>query len=78
MKVKIVDKNTVELYKKGFIVLDNKIYTNPTDETLFKAGYKELKIEDQPEYNMETQYVEPVYSDGGNVITQSWEVKDIP
>lgn len=77
MKYKFINEHEIKPYKNGFIILDNKIYTNPKEETLLKAGYKELVIEDEPEYDMETQYVEPKYIDGDDVITQSWEIKDI-
>ena len=41
------------------------------------AGYKELVIDEVPEYNAETQYAESIYVDGDDVITQSWVIKDI-
>ena len=76
MKFKFIDEHTIKPYKKGFVVLENKIYTNPTEEVVEKAGYKELIIQEEPEYDMNTQYLVPVYSDG-DVITQSWEIKEM-
>ena len=76
MKYKFIDEHTIKPYKKGFVVLDNKIYTNPTDEIIAKAGYKELVVQEEPEYDAETQYITPKYTDG-DVITQYWEVKEI-
>lgn len=77
MKYKFINENEVKPYKNGFIILDNKIYTNPKEETLLKAGFKEMVIEDEPEYNPETQYIVPKYIDGDDVITQSWEIKEM-
>ena len=76
MKYKFINEYEVQPYKNGFIILDNKIYTNPKEETLARAGYKELVTEDEPEYNPETQYIVPKYIDG-DVITQSWEIKEM-
>lgn len=76
MKYKFIDEYTIKPYKKGFVVLDNKIYTNPTDEIISRAGYKELVVQEAPEYNADTHFLISVYADGG-VITQFWEVKEI-
>ena len=73
---KFINQNQTERYKGGFIVYDNKIYTNPTEETLRLAGYKELEEAEMPEYDPETQYVETTYEDGEN-ITVVYTVKDI-
>ena len=77
MKYKFINEHEIKPYKNGFIILDNKIYTNPKEETLLKAGYKELVTEDEPEYNPETQYIVLKYIDGDEVITQSWEIKEM-
>ena len=76
MKYKFINEHEIKPYKNGFIILDNKIYTNPKEETLLKAGYKELVIEDEPEYNPETQYIVPVYTETDTEIMQSWEIKE--
>ena len=76
-KYKFINEDKVEIHKKGnFIVFNNNIITNPSDETLFKAGYKDMVVKPEPEYNPETQYTIPKYADG-DVITQRWEVRDI-
>ena len=33
MKYKFIDEHTIQPYKKGFIVLDNKIYTTNNNQT---------------------------------------------
>lgn len=78
MKYKFINEYSIKPYKKGFVVLDNKIYTNPTDEVLLKAGYKELNDkEPKPEYNIETQYLETKYVNTETEITITYEVKEI-
>ena len=77
MKYKFINEYSIKPYKKGFVVLNNKIYTNPTDEVLYKAGYKDLIVAEQPEFNPDTHYLQIKYTDG-EVITQDWEVLEIP
>ena len=73
---KFINENQIERYKGGFIVYDEKIYTNPKEEMLRLAGYKELDEGEMPEYNPETQYIETSYEDGEE-IKAIYTVKDI-
>jgi hypothetical protein len=77
MLYKFINENQIKPYKGGFVVIDNRIYTNPTEETIRKAGYKDLVESEIPEYDEQTQYLETKYIDG-DVITTVYEVKDIP
>ena len=54
----------------------DKVYSNPTEETLRELGYKDLVIEPMPEVE-EGKALMPVYTDG-EVITQGWEIIDEP
>ena len=74
---KFVSETEIKPYKDGFVVMDNRIYTNPTEETLKKAGYKNLVESEMPEFDEQTQYLETKYKDG-DVITVVYEVIDIP
>ena len=74
---KFISETELKPYKGGFVVMDNRIYTNPTEETLRKAGYKNLVESEMPEYDEEKQYLETKYKDG-EVITVIYEVIDIP
>ena len=76
MLYKFISEYEIEPYKGGFVVIDNIIYTNPTEETVRKAGYKELVESEMPEYDEEKQYLETKYIDG-DVITTVYEVCDI-
>ena len=76
MLYKFINENQIKPYKGGFVVLDNKIYTNPKEETLAKAGYKSLAEVELPEYDKQKQYLKTTYKDG-DVITPVYEVLDI-
>ena len=76
MKYKFIDENNDKPLKKGFVVLDGKIITNPSDEVIAKLDYKDMVVEEEPKYDMETQYPKPKYKDG-DIITQYWEIKEI-
>ena len=65
---KFINEYKIEKFKKGFVVMDNRIYSNPSEETLRKAGYKELVISDVPEYDENTQYLLKTYIDGDRII----------
>lgn len=55
------------------------VITNPTNESLkFNLGYKDYEIDEQPEYDPETQYLEPYYEETEDKIIKHWEVKEIP
>ena len=46
-------------------------FSNPTEEQIKNAGYKEVIAEDKPEIDQNTHYLEPIYADG-EVITKMW------
>ena len=72
-----ISETEIKPYKGKYIVLNNMIITNPTEEKLREAGYKELVVEDKPEFDISKQYITPKYIDG-DVITQTWEIKEMP
>ena len=62
-----------EMEKKKIVI------TNPSEESLkFNLGYKDLIIDEQPEYDEATQYLQSIYEETDLVIIQHWEVKDYP
>ena len=65
-------------YNGGFVVIDNMIHTNPSEEIIRQAGYKDLREDKQPEYDIETQYIDRLLEDTDDGILVHWEVKDIP
>lgn len=76
MKLYKLENGTLKKFKGGFVVLDNRIYTNPTEETVRKAGYKDVVYSDMPEYNEATQYLAEVYTEDDTTIYVGYEVKD--
>ena len=73
---KFISETEIQRYKGGFVVLNNRIYTNPTEETVRKAGYKPLAEVTPPEYNPETHYLSTIYNDG-DIITPEYEIVEI-
>ena len=74
---KFINETHIQKYNGGFVVLDNRIYTNPTEETVRKAGYKELAIRPMPEYDAEKEYVETKYVVIDDRIVTVYTVKQI-
>lgn len=75
MLAKLVDGALVtpsEYEKKKLVI------TNPSDDVLkYVLKYKDLVIDEDPEYDAENQYLEVVFEETDNQIIQHWEVKDI-
>lgn len=77
MELYKLENDTLKKFKGGFVVLNNRIYTNPTEDTVRKAGYKDVVYGDMPEYDEATQYLQEVYTEDDTTIYVSYEVKDI-
>lgn len=73
---KFISNNEVKKYRGGFVVKDNRIYTNPTESTLMSVGYKKLVKGEMPEYDESSQYIITVYTDNTDSISESYEVKE--
>lgn len=78
MELYKLENGMLKKYNGGFVVYDNRIYTNPTEETVRLAGYKDLVYKEDPEYDAETQYLNEVYTEDDTTIYVSYEVVDIP
>lgn len=63
-------------YNGGFVVIDNMIHTNPTEELIRQAGYKPKIEDEQPDYDIETQYLERVLEDAEDAVLVHWEIRD--
>lgn len=51
--------------------------SNPTEEQLKFAGYKEMVEDEVPIYDEETQYIEEVFTETETEISKSFIIKDI-
>lgn len=78
MLVKYINEDNVKYanYKK-ILEYDNKQVINPREEDFKKAGYKTLETEEEPAFNIETQYLESYYQEQKEKIIQKWKVKEI-
>ena len=75
MLAQYINSKKIERYK-GFVIIDGITYAN-NEEKAREVGFKDLIVEEQPEYDYETEYLDYYYVDG-EVITQKWEVIPIP
>jgi hypothetical protein len=74
MLARYKNEKQIERYK-GFVIIDGITYAN-NEEKAREAGFKDLVIEEQPEYDPETEWLDYTYEDG-EVITQKWVVMPI-
>lgn len=52
--------------------------SNPTETQIKAAGYKELVTVEQPEYDVETQYLEKSYIIDGETVKEQYTVQELP
>lgn len=78
MLVKYINEYNVKYanYKK-ILKYDNKQVINPRDEDFLKAGYKELIENEEPSYNLDTEYLQVYYEEKENKIFQKYKVLKI-
>ena len=65
---KFINENEIKKYKGGFVVIDNVIFTNPSEKKVKEAGYKELKDADKPEYDEATKCLSISYKEADDCI----------
>jgi len=70
---KYINEHKIEKFCKGFVVIDDRVFTNPSEDTLRKAGYKRLIKGAVPEYDPATQYPKIKYIDGDD-ITETFDI----
>lgn len=77
MELYKIENKKLKKFNGGFVVLNNRIYTNPTTEVVKMAGYKELVYGEKPEYNDELQYPVEIYTEDDSKIYVDYELIDI-
>lgn len=75
MLYKLIDNETIEKAPK-FIIDEEKVYANPTDETLLAHGYLPMEEVEKPE--KDDFYYTLSYIIVGDVIKQVWSEHEIP
>lgn len=78
MLVKYINEyNIKHADNKQILKYKDKQIINPKDENFIEAGYKPLEIEEEPNYDIETEYLQPYYIEQEEKIIQKWEIKNI-
>lgn len=78
MELYKLENGHLKKFKGGFVVLNNRIYTNPTEETVRKAGYKELEYGPKPEYDNNTQFLVESYTEDDSAINVVYTMCEYP
>ena len=74
MLAKYINEKRIERYR-GYVIIEGITYAN-NEEKAKEVGFKELRIDEQPTYDIETEWLDYEYIDG-DVITQKWVVMPI-
>ena len=75
MLAKYKNEKQIERYR-GFVIIDGITYTN-NEEKAKEVGYKELRIEEQPTYDEQTEWLDYSYEELKTIIKQHWVVMPI-
>ena len=75
MLAKYIDTKRIERYK-GFVIIDNITYANNIEKAR-EVGYKELRIDEQPTYDEQTEWLDYEYEELKTIIKQHWVVMPI-
>lgn len=57
------------------IIIDGKTIFNPGEDVLREQGYKDVETSEAPAVSTQTQQAVPSWTEQGNKIVQTWEVK---
>lgn len=77
---RFINENEIEELINNYVVLDNRVYTNPENhplKPLDKLGYKQFVIDDIPIIDSMEQKIIRKYKVINNVIHRTWEVIDL-
>ena len=75
MLAKYINNKQIERYK-GYVIIDGTTYAN-NEEKAREVGFKDLVIDQEPEFDPETEWLDYEYIDKPEEIEQTWEVKPI-
>lgn len=77
MLVKFINSETVEVFKNYYIT-GKTVYTNiEAEKFAIQEGYKELIIEDKPEYNGQEEYLKEYFEETARNVIKKWNINKI-
>jgi hypothetical protein len=75
MLAKYINNKQIERYK-GYVIIDGITYANNIEKAK-EVGYKELRIDEQPTYDEQTEWLDCEYEELKTIIKQHWVVREI-
>ena len=75
MLAKYINNKQIERYR-GYVIIDGITYANNIEKAK-EVGYKELRIDEQPTYDEQTEWLDYEYEEKVRVIKQHWVVMPI-
>jgi hypothetical protein len=72
---KYINEKQIERYK-GFVIIDGVTYAN-NEAKAREVGFKELRIDEQPTYDEQTEWLDYEYEELKTIIKQHWIVREI-
>ena len=75
MLAKYINEKQIERYK-GYVIIDGITYANNIDKAK-EVGYKELRIDEQPTFDEQTEWLDYEYEELKTIIKQHWVVMPI-
>ena len=75
MYAKYINEKQIERYK-GYVIIDGITYANNIDKAK-EVGFKELRIDEQPTFDEQTEWLDYEYEELKTIIKQHWVVMPI-
>lgn len=75
MLAKYKNNKQIERYR-GYVIIDGITYAN-NEEKAKEVGFKELRIDEQPTYDEQTEWLDYEYEELKTIIKQHWVVMPI-
>ena len=72
---KLINDKKIEPLENNFIITDKRVYANPTASRLKSCGYLPLFSEEKPEYDIENETIESVYTQTDDYIIESFIIR---
>jgi hypothetical protein len=71
---KYINENTIEVATN--VIFDNDIYiANPTESILIEHGYKPVIEGEKPSFDVDSEYLVPLYQEEDDKILKTWVIE---